>query len=96
MRLSFPTPTIGKVLSYIVTTVLYCFVLPSIKSMYHNPIFFFETQVNLLSNRKGQVWIVEVRSFNMPTSYQWWVWEREANINWSMVTCQGSTRSEVP
>ena len=21
-----------------------------------------------------------------------WVWEREAHINWSMVTCQGSTR----
>ena len=26
------------------------------------------------------------------TSYQQWVWEREAHINWSMVTCQGSTR----
>ena len=25
-----------------------------------------------------------------------WVWEREANINWSMVICQGSTRSELP
>ena len=25
-----------------------------------------------------------------------WVWEREANINWSMVTFQGSTRSELP
>ena len=25
-----------------------------------------------------------------------WVWEREAHINWSMVTCQGSTRSELP
>ena len=24
------------------------------------------------------------------------VWEREAHINWSMVTCQGSTRSELP
>ena len=24
------------------------------------------------------------------------VWEREANIYWSMVTCQGSTRSELP
>ena len=24
-----------------------------------------------------------------------WVWEREANINWSMVICQGSTRSEL-
>ena len=35
-------------------------------------------------------------TFNMPTSYQWWVWEREANMNWSMVTCQGSTRSELP
>ena len=28
----------------------------------------------------------------MPTSYQKWVWEREAHIDWSMVTCQGSTR----
>ena len=35
-------------------------------------------------------------TFNMPTSYQWWVWEREALINWSMVTCQGSTRLELP
>ena len=35
-------------------------------------------------------------TFNMPTSYQQWVWEREANVNWSMVTCQGSTRSELP
>ena len=35
-------------------------------------------------------------AFNMATSYQQWVWEREANINWSMVTCQGSTRSELP
>ena len=25
-----------------------------------------------------------------------WVWEREANINWPMMTCQGSTRSELP
>ena len=24
------------------------------------------------------------------------VWEIEAHINWSMVTCQGSTRSELP
>ena len=24
------------------------------------------------------------------------IWEREAHINWSMVTCQGSTRSELP
>ena len=30
------------------------------------------------------------------TSYQQWVWERGANINWSMVTCQGSTRLELP
>ena len=35
-------------------------------------------------------------TFNMPTSYQQWVWEREAHINWSMVTCQGRTRSELP
>ena len=34
-------------------------------------------------------------TFNMPTSYHKWVWEREAHINWSMVTCQGSTRSEL-
>ena len=24
------------------------------------------------------------------------MWEREAHINWSMVTCLGSTRSELP
>ena len=35
-------------------------------------------------------------TFNMPTPYQQCVWERKAHINWSMVTCQGSTRSEVP
>ena len=33
---------------------------------------------------------------NVTTSYQQWVWEREANIDWSMVICQGSTRSELP
>ena len=35
-------------------------------------------------------------TFNMPTSYQYWVWESEAHINWSMVTCEGSTRLELP
>ena len=35
-------------------------------------------------------------TFNMTTSYQEWVWEREANINWSMVICQGNARSELP
>ena len=35
-------------------------------------------------------------TFNMPTSYRQWVWKREAFINWSMATCQGSTRSELP
>ena len=39
---------------------------------------------------------VSCGTFNMPTSYQQWVWEREANINWSMVVCQGSTRLELP
>ena len=34
-------------------------------------------------------------TFNIPTSYQQWVWEREAHSNWSMVICQGSTRSEL-
>ena len=34
-------------------------------------------------------------TFNTPTSYQSWAWEREAHINWSIVTCQGSTRSEL-
>ena len=35
-------------------------------------------------------------TFNMPTPYQEWVWEREVHIYWSMVTCQGSTRSKLP
>ena len=35
-------------------------------------------------------------TFNRPTSNQKWVWEREANITWSMVTCQGSIRLELP
>ena len=29
-------------------------------------------------------------------SYRQWVWKREAHINWSMMICQGSTRSELP
>ena len=37
--------------------------------------------------------IVDIR---MPTSYRWWVWERKAHVIWSIVTCQGSTRSELP
>ena len=32
-----------------------------------------------------------VKRYNMPTSYQQWVWEREAYINWSMVTCKKAT-----
>ena len=42
--------------------------------------------------------IVEFTSgaFNMPTSHRKWVWEREAHINWSTMTCPGSTRSELP
>ena len=35
-------------------------------------------------------------TFNMPTSYQQWLWEREAHINWSMVTCKSSTPSDLP
>ena len=35
---------------------------------------------------------ITIGTSDMPTSYQLWVWEREAHINWSMVTCQGSTR----
>ena len=35
-------------------------------------------------------------TFNMPTPYQQWVWEREVHINWSAGTCQGSTRLELP
>ena len=42
------------------------------------------------------VHIMSAGTFNMPTLYQKWVWEREAHINWSMMTCQGCTRSELP
>ena len=36
-------------------------------------------------------------TFDKPTSYPYCVWERKAaHINWSMVTCQGSTRSKIP
>ena len=31
----------------------------------------------------------------MPISYQKWVWETEAHINWPAVTCQGSAHSEL-
>ena len=37
-------------------------------------------------------------TFNVPTSYLKWMWEREADINWSihdMVTCQGSPPFET-
>ena len=34
--------------------------------------------------------------FIMPTSYQTWVWIKEAHIDWSMVTCLVSTRLELP
>ena len=41
--------------------------------------------------------IYDYTYFNMPTSYQWWLFEREAHINWSMmVTCRGSTRLDLP
>ena len=33
-------------------------------------------------------------TFNTPTSCQQWVWVRDAHIDWSMLTCQGSTRSD--
>ena len=39
---------------------------------------------------------VHAGTFNMPTPYRQWVWERKAYMNWSMVPCQGSTRSELP
>ena len=32
-----------------------------------------------------------VKRYNMPTSCQEWMWEREAYINWSMVTCKKAT-----
>ena len=35
-------------------------------------------------------------TLNMPTLYHLWVWEREAHINWSVVTCQGSTCLKLP
>ena len=50
----------------------------------------------------SRVWIQYVcryyrhLSICMPTLYQQWAWERDAHINWSMVTCQGNTRSELP
>ena len=44
----------------------------------------------LLSGRMGEGFLATFRIIS--TS---WLWEREANMNWSMVTCQGSTRSEL-
>ena len=35
-------------------------------------------------------------TINITTPYQEWVWEIEAHINWPVVTCQGSTRLELP
>ena len=50
--------------------------------------YFLHTSLELCENSISQ--------FNMPTAYQQWVWEREVHINWSMVTCHGSTHSELP
>ena len=44
--------------------------------------------------KEGRISIHDI--FNIPTSYQQWVWEREAHIIWSLVTCEDSTRSELP
>ena len=55
----------------------------------HQSAYYVRIQsINQLNYRAG--------AFNMPTSYQQWMWEREAYIDWSKVTCQGSTRSELP
>ena len=48
--------------------------------------------IDIATNRA----IIYAGTFNIPTSYQYCVWEREANINGSMVICQGSTHSELP
>ena len=48
------------------------------------------------SHKAQEGTVTVVGTFIIPTSYDWWVWEREAQIYWSMVTCQGSTRSELP
>ena len=50
----------------------------------------------LLCRSRNTVYYTIAGTFNMPTPYQQWVWQREAHIDWSMVTCQGSTRSELP
>ena len=44
-------------------------------------------------------WIMDIHSpvlSTCPLHTNSGLWEREAHINWSMVTCQGSTRSELP
>ena len=46
--------------------------------------------------RIGSQYAHHAGTFNMPTSYQELVSEREVNIDWAMVSCQGSTRSELP
>ena len=52
------------------------------------------TQFSLLTDLRNNE--LHYGTFNMPTSYQESAWEREAHINWSMVTYQGSTRSKLP
>ena len=51
--------------------------------------------VQLTTSRIGNL-LPSAGTFNMPTSYQLWGWGRKENINWSMVTCQDSTRLELP
>ena len=51
------------------------------------------------SLRKKKARSLTKTSFFIPPKYCFScpvLWEREANISWSMVICKGSTRSELP
>ena len=70
----------------------FCFI--SVAKMRNWP--FKKNQLTRLPETHHCMYACSMGTFNMPTSYQQWVWEIKAYFYWSMVTCQGSTRSELP
>ena len=88
----FPTPTIG--MKWVVESTGVIYVSDSVCTLYMCSIVYVP-YICVSDSVVGTLYMCS-GTFNMPTSYQQWVWERGAYINWFMVTCQGSNRSELP
>ena len=52
--------------------------------------------VNVRKQQQQQQQLSEAQTTAALHDSSQWVWEREAHINWSMVTFQGSTRPKLP